>query len=405
MRSYVEVLSPRAHLLLAVSGLLARVPLAVVGFAALLVVRRTTGEFALAGTVSAVVVATGALVGPALGRWADRAGQPVALRAAAAVGVVGAALFVVVTGLGAPPPVVLVAAAVVGAGVAPVGSFTRTRWARRYPRRDGSADPRLATAFALEGVFDELVWVAGPALASLVAAAADPRLALLLACGAGAAGCLALSAQSHGQGSDAPGGHRRRTLPVTRPDVLGVLAAGVAVGAVFGLADLSAVALTTERGVPQLAGSVLGAGALGAVVGGLVVGVLPPVADSRRGAVAAAALFGVGYASLATVPGVAGVLVLSFVAGATYAPLGVAVNRLVEEAAPAHRLSESLAWVSTAVTAGTALGTVVGGFVVDAAGARGGYLLVAPLAVLPVLCTLVGTRLVRRREPTGRIGG
>ncbi len=405
MRSYVEVLSPRAHLLLAVSGLLARVPLAVVGFAALLVVRRSTGEFALAATVSAVVVATGAFVGPALGRWGDRRGQAVALRAAAVVGVLGAVLFVAVTAGDAPAPVVLLAAAVVGAGVAPVGSFTRTRWARTYPRREGAADPRLATAFALEGVFDELVWVAGPALASLVAAAADPRLALVLACAAGAAGCLALSVQGHGAPTGTPEGRRRLGLPVTRPEVLGVLAAGVAVGAVFGLADLSAVALTTERGVPQLAGSVLGAGALGAVVGGLVVGVLPPVADPRRGVVAAAALFGAGYASLATVPGVVGILVLSFLAGATYAPLGVAVNRLVEDAAPAHRLSESLAWVSTAITAGTALGTVVGGFVVDAAGARGGYLLVAPLAALPVLCALAGTRLARRGERTGRIGG
>ncbi|GAB3462097.1 MFS transporter [Kineococcus endophyticus] len=402
MRSYVEVLSPRAHLLLAVSGLLARVPLAVVGFAALLVVRRSTGEFALAATVSAVVVATGAFVGPALGRWGDRRGQAVALRAAAVVGVLGAVLFVAVTAGDAPAPVVLLAAAVVGAGVAPVGSFTRTRWARTYPRREGAADPRLATAFALEGVFDELVWVAGPALASLVAAAADPRLALVLACAAGAAGCLVLSVQGHGAPTGTPEGRRRLGLPVTRPEVLGVLAAGVAVGAVFGLADLSAVALTTERSVPQLAGSVLGAGALGAVVGGLVVGVLPPVADPRRGVVAAAALFGAGYASLATVPGVVGILVLSFLAGATYAPLGVAVNRLVEDAAPAHRLSESLAWVSTA---GTALGTVLGGFVVDAAGARGGYLLVAPLAALPVLCALAGTRRARRGERTGRIGG
>lgn len=395
MRTYVEVLTPRAHLLLALSGLLARVPLAVVGFAALLVVRRSTGEFGLAGTVSAVVVASGAVVGPALGRWGDRRGQAVALRVTAAVGIVGAAFFVLVTSAGAPPALVVLAAVVVGAGAAPVGSFTRTRWARTYPRAgDAPADPRLATAFALEGVFDELVWVAGPALASLVAAVADPRLALVLACAAGALGCLALSVQRHGAPVAQPVGAVRHR-PVADPGVLGVLAAGVAVGAVFGLADLSAIAYTTERGVPGLAGSVLGAGALGAVVGGLVVGTLRPFADPRRAAVVTSVFFGCGYASLATVPGVAGILVLSFVAGATYAPLGVAVNRLVEQSSPAHRLTESLAWVSTAVTAGTAAGTAVGGHVVDAAGAHGGYLLVAPLAALPFLFTVVGTGRLR----------
>lgn len=401
MRTYVEVLTPRAHLLLALSGLLARVPLAVVGFAALLVVRRSTGEFGLAGTVSAVVVASGAFVGPALGRWGDRRGQAVALRATAVVGILGAVFFVLVTGTGSPPALVVLAAVVVGAGAAPVGSFTRTRWARTYPRdEDAPADPRLATAFALEGVFDELVWVAGPALASLVAAVADPRLALLLACGAGAAGCLALSVQRHGAPVAAPSGTGpagpARHVPVTSPAVLGVLAAGFFVGTVFGLADLSAIAYTTERGVPGLAGSVLGAGALGAVVGGLVVGTLRPFTDPRRAAVVAAVFFGLGYASLATVPGIAGILVLSFVAGATYAPFGVAVNRLVEQSAPAHRLTESLAWISTAITAGTAAGTAVGGHVVDAAGAHGGYLLVAPLAALPLVCTLLGPRLARR---------
>lgn len=391
MRAYVEVLTPRDHLLLAASGLLARVPLAVVGFSALLVVRRSTGEFALAGVVSAAVVASGALVGPALGRWGDRRGQTVALRTTALVAVLGALLFVAVTSLGGPAWAVVAAAVAVGAGAAPVGSFTRTRWARTYPRDGESPDPRLATAFALEGVFDELVWVAGPALASLVAALADPRLALLLACGAGAAGCLALSAQRHGAPVAAVR-TRSWSLPVTTPDVLGVLAAGFAVGAVFGVADLSAVALTTERGVPQLAGSVLGAGALGAVVGGLVVGTLRPVTDPRRAAVVTSVFFGCGYAALATVPGVVGILLLSFVAGATYAPFGVAVNRLVEGAAPAARLTESLAWVSTAVTAGTAVGTAVGGLVLDASGAHGGYLLVAPLAVLPFAFTLAGTR-------------
>jgi len=395
VRAYVEVLGPRDHLLLALTGLLARVPLAVVGFSVLLVLRRSTGEFGLAGLVSALVVATGALAGPALGRWGDRRGQALALRTTAVVGVLGAVTFVLATSLDAPAVVVVLAAVVVGAGAAPVGSFTRTRWARRYPRgsRGDAADPRLATAFALEGVFDELVWVAGPALASVVAAVADPRLALLIACGAGAAGCLALSFQPHG---GAVGAMASRGRPVRNPAVLGVLAAGLAVGTVFGLADLSAVAFTTERGVPGLAGSVLSAGALGAVIGGLVVGSVPPVRDPRRGAVVMSAVFGVGYGALVLAPGVLGILALSFLAGATYAPFGVAVNRLVEEAAPSHRLTESLAWVSTAITAGTALGTAIGGVVVDVHGARGGYLLVVPLAVLPFAFTLVGTRLAGR---------
>jgi len=152
---------------------------------------------------------------------------------------------------------------------------------------------------------------------------------------------------------------------------------------------------------------VVGAGALGAVVGGLLVGTLPAPLDPRRGAVACSALFAAGYAPLALAPGVLAVTVISFVAGATFAPFGIAANRLVESSAPHERLTESLAWFSTTVVAGTAVGTAVGGRVVELWGAEAGYLLVAPVAFGPLVAVLAGVAAGRARESRGdqRPGG
>ncbi|MFD0484449.1 MFS transporter [Kineococcus sp. GCM10028916] len=289
----------------------------------------------------------------------------------------------------------LLAAAVAGAGVPPVGSFTRARWSRLL----GGDRPRLNTAFALESVLDQLVWVGGPAAASFLAAAVAQVWGLWATCAAGVTGTVLLAAKrSSDPRGGTPGAPRRRRweLPSVPVGTRALMVAGTAVGVTFGLADLSAVALAREAGAPELAGTVLGAGALGAVCGGLVVGARRPPEDPRRGLTAAAALFLLGYGPLALAPGLAWIIVISFVAGTTFAPLSVAANRLLEASSPAHRLTETLALFSATLVIGTALGSGLGGRLVDHGGARFSYLFTAPVAALPVIA--VGLAVLARRS-------
>ncbi|MFB2598697.1 hypothetical protein ACEXQE_12950 [Herbiconiux sp. P17] len=53
-------------------------------------------------------------------------------------------------------------------------------------------------------------------------------------------------------------------------------------------------------------------------------------------------------------------------------------------------LTEALAWVNAAVVAGMALGSLLGGVVVDVAGYRAGYLMVGGAAVVPLVFAAVG---------------
>ena len=185
MLAYTRVLAPPTHRRIVAAGLVARLPAAVrLGFAALLHVQQRTGSFALAGTVSGVLAAANAAAGPLLGRLGDRRGQARVLLVAAVVNVVGVSALVVLAAPGVARGWLLLAAAVAGAGVPPIGSFTRARWSRLL----GGDRPRLNTAFALESVLDQLVRVGGPAAASFLAAAVAPVWGLWATCAAGVTG-------------------------------------------------------------------------------------------------------------------------------------------------------------------------------------------------------------------------
>ncbi|GAB3255738.1 MFS transporter [Kineosporia babensis] len=413
-RTYAEVLAPPAHQALAGAGLLARLPLAVLGFSALLVVEDTTGSFTLGGAVSGVVVAANAAAGPALGRLGDRHGQARVLRAATLLSLLGVAAFVLATSAHAPAPAILAAAALAGAGVVPIGSFTRGRWSQLYTPSDRHPmnGARLGTAYAVEAVLDELVWVGGPVTVSALAALTDARLAMIGACAMGALGSILLAAQKPGAENPdtrnpgatdpkpAPTG-KLSFLPATSPSVLAalaVLASMFAVGITFGLNDLSAVAFTKDAGVPGLAGTVVAAGSLGAVIGGLTAG-LSPTTDPQRGVSIGAVLFLIAYTPLAFASNVPTVLALSFAGGLAYAPFSVAANRLIERQSPAVRLTESLAWLTTANLAGFALGALIGGTAIDHWGPRGGYYLV-PISALATLLLAVAGALWTRNTRT-----
>jgi predicted MFS family arabinose efflux permease len=87
--------------------------------------------------------------------------------------------------------------------------------------------------------------------------------------------------------------------------------------------------------------------------------------------------------------------VVMFVAGLAISPTLIAGFSLVESEVPASRLTEGLAWISTALNIGVALGAAVAGPVVDAAGASPGYLVALTGGLLATAACLIGSALDR----------
>jgi MFS family permease len=188
--AYRSVLAtPRVRPLI-LAALLARMPISMGAVGMILFVHGETGSFGTAGIVTGAFTIGIGVTGPILARLIDRRGtRPVIIPGAL---VTAAALVAVVilgrAGAGTVP--LLVAAAIAGAGTPPVGSVLRQHWPQLIPPAE------LETAYALDAVSMELIFVVGPLLAGILAATAGPAIGLLAAAALGAAGKSASTACS-----------------------------------------------------------------------------------------------------------------------------------------------------------------------------------------------------------------
>ena len=132
----------------------------------------------------------------------------------------------------------------------------------------------MQTAYALESVLDEAVFVVGPVLATMLATLWHPVAGLVVATVAGLAGTFALAAQ---RATEPPAGlHRRGSTRLTMPwrTVLPLAVVCLSLGALFGAAEVTTVAFAEETGSRAVSGWLLAAWAVGSMVAGIVTGAI-----------------------------------------------------------------------------------------------------------------------------------
>ncbi len=367
-RAFGLLLADREARAFSAAGFVARMPLSMAGLGIVLVVSLASGSYARAGLVVAVGSLTAACAAPLWGRAIDRAGQQRVLLVAALLNVSGVALLVVSVEAMWPLPVTLVGALVAGAGFTSAGACVRARWSARLAGR-----PELQTALALEAILDEVVFIVGPPLVTVLATQVHPALGVSVAATLGLIGAVLLAAQRSSQPAIHPH-HAQRIRPPMGWAVLGpVLAACVALGVVFGGMEVVVVAFAGERGLLPYAGGFLTVWSLGSLVAGAVTGSIAwRAAPTRRFAIAACGLaLSLTPLPLATHPAVLGGLLL--ISGAAIAPTLIASAATVQARVPAARLTEALGWTSTGLAVGLAGGAAAAGRLVDSGGAAAGF--------------------------------
>jgi len=395
------MLKPYAHLMhrpgagaFFAAGLIGRMPISMLGLGIVILIAQESGSYGLAGAVSGVSVVASALTGPVQGRLVDRFGQRrLLLTGSVACTVILLGLLVAVRA-DAPSWVLYVVSFLAGGTRPQVGSFVRARWTHLLGR--GRA---LQTAFALEAVGDEVVFIVGPVLVTLLATQVSPYAALVAAAALGLVGTVWLGLL---RASDPPGrgrsdGAERAPLPWLSLLLLSLI--GLGLGAALGSAEVVTVAFTQEAGKPSMAGVVLAVWALGSLLAGLWYGSVhwrAPV--ERRLLIGTIAL----AITLLPLPWVGGVLVLGVVlfgCGMTIAPTLVAVTACVEEWVPPQRLTEAITWTVTGLLLGVAPGNALAGHAVDRYGASDAYWV--PVAV-GITCALVASVAVTFARPRTR---
>jgi MFS family permease len=402
---YLEVLRLPGALAFSAAGFLARMPMSMFGLGTVLLIAAVTGRYGLAGLVAAAGSVSYAITAPQFARLSDRFGQRRVLRPQVAVFGAATVAFMALAELRAPLAAVIVPGALAGATMPSVGSMVRARWSVLL-----AGTGRLHTAFSLESVADEIIFVVGPALVALLATAVYP------AAGVGAAmvlcvtGTLLFAAQRrtqpqprrqppHRGSRAAPAAPRRQSTWAAVPGLATLVPVYWFLGAMFATIDLSTVGFAAEHGHIAVAGLVLGTYALGSAIGGLWYGLRVWRAPLERRFVITLGCTVAGVATFWLQPGFASLFAVVIVAGMSISPTLIAGYGLIERQAPPERRTEGMTWLSSAISVGVATGSPLAGHLIDAYGARWGYLLAAACGAGAVLAGLAG------RGRLGRPGG
>jgi MFS family permease len=369
------------------AGFLARITMSTVGLGIVLAVSGLRGGYTIAGAVAATYALVGALAAPQVGRLADRHGQARVLPVSAVLLSTGVVALAGCAALGAPTWTLFLAAVVAGSGNASAGSLVRARWTRLY-----RGDPLLHTAYSLEAVIDELVFITGPIAVTLLVTRVDPVAGLLVVLAVAVTGLLwlaVLRATQPEPGGDADG----RPGSLLRLPTIGVLVpVMVALGVALASTEVITVGFVSRAGRRELAGLVLACWALGSALAGLGYGATPVRGSLRRRFLACVTAAWLVSFLLLLPTSVAGLTLALFVCGLSIAPTLITQVGLVQAAAPPGGLTEGIAWTTTALTLGAAAGNAAGGLAVDRLGPHLAFSVPVLAGALAVAAAVAGAR-------------
>ncbi|HMG49861.1 MAG TPA: MFS transporter [Inquilinus sp.] len=395
---YREIFQAPGAKAFSATGFVARLPLAMITLGIVTMLSQTHGEYWLAGAVSATFALANSLIAPQVSRLVDRHGQGRVLIPATAAAVAALAGLILATRSGAPVWTLFLFAAL--AGLMPsMSALVRARWTELY--RDS---PKLRAAFAFESVVDEVIYMAGPTLAIGLSVTVFPEAGPLAATVLLAIGTLLFAAQ---RATEPPvhAAEAGRGASVIRLGSVRVVALTLAaIGAIFGTAEVTAIAFAEAQGQKAAASLVLASYAAGSLIVGLVFGTLKlrmPLATQFLCAIALAALTTLPLLAVDSIPVLAVVL---FLAGAAVSPTIITAMGLIERLVPPSQLTEGITWAMTGLGIGVAIGSSASGWVIDTYGATSGFWVSVASGAAALAIALAGQRWLRgeARTPAAR---
>lgn len=363
-----------------------RMPMSMVGLGIILVVSAATGKYAIAGAVSAVGSLGYAFAAPQIGRFTDRIGQRRVLRPLSAAFAASTAAFIACAQLRAPLWTLFVTGALFMTTMPSLGSMVRSRWSALL-----GDSPLLHTAFSFESVADELIFVTGPALVTILATQVLPVVGIAVAGMLAVSGTLLLAQQRRTEPPSEPA-RQARGGAIRMPGMLVIMTVFAGLGAMFGTIDLSTVAFATEHHHKPLSGFILGTYALGSATGGLWYGARTWRAPLHRRFLITLTGMVAGVAPLWAIPNVPVLFGVIFFCGLSISPTLIGGYALIERKMPPGLLTEGMSLLSTAIGLGLAVGPPVAGRLVDALGAHWGYVFALACGAGALAAGLLGGR-------------
>jgi MFS family permease len=372
---YARLFAAPGALAFTVPNVVARLPMGMFGVSAVIMITAHHDSYALAGSVVAAGLLASAVAGPLVARLVDRHGQARVVVPAAAVCAAGHLSLVACLLLGAPVWAYY-GCALLTAAQPNTGGLSRARWAHLYGQDSQEHTAARHAANSFEQAVDELCFLGGPVLATLLCTRLFPEAGTLTATALLLGGMVAFAA-------------RRGTEPPPRPPAPGtarpgrisglgaLLVAFGCTGVVFGAMEVVTIAFADAQGHRSAAGVVLALQAAGSCAAGLLYGAVKPAGPAEaRHPWCLTAMTALMTLPLLAAAGTGSLLLLAgalLLAGTATAPTMVTGMTLVQHRTPPGRANEGMTLAVTALLGGIACGSAAGGWTAEHLSPTAGY--------------------------------
>ncbi len=373
-----------------VAAFVMRMPIAIYPLGIVLLFSHANGGYGIAGILTGSYIVGGGIGNPALSRLVDRLGQRAVMYPAAVAHAICVAATIVLLKAGAPHLSLVAPVLLMGITYVPVGSLVRARWSYVLAGR-----PEMGTAYSLESTLDELVYLIGPLIASVLGTLVDPVWGLVLSVALIAVGTGWLGAQ---RGSEPPlpdrvDGRGRFALSYRGMPLL--CTAMVCMGAVFGSVEVTMAAFAGQHGARSATGVVFACFALGSALAGFFYGARHWRAPVALRFCVQALVFAALLPLFLLAGNVPTLCAFAVLAGLGIAPTLITGFGLVEQLVPTRGLTEGLSWALTGLNVGYGAGAATVGALADAHGAHAAFAAPIVAGALMGLTALVSYRRLR----------
>ncbi|WP_143590450.1 MFS transporter [Thermoactinospora rubra] len=328
----------------------------------MLVVAERTRSYGVAGLVLTCHALALAVCAPLTGRLADRRRARPVLVAFLAAHALAYGTLLAALALAVPAAALIASAVLLGATTPPATSVGRAAWPRLVPAES------LPAAYALDNAVNELMFVAGPVLVSVLLLAA-PAQAIVAGAGAALLLGVALLAASPAVRDHTPAGRptgsrgrlARLSGPLAHRPTLVVLAVAATAAFAFGCLRVATLAAATVSGAPAAAGVLMGLLSAGALAGGLLYGTRTWPFSGRTMLIALSLADAAILLADAAPTGLAALAALVALTGLLQGPRDALQATLLAGHTPAEHRTEAFSWLNTFMWTGYGLGAAIAG--------------------------------------------
>ena len=385
LNKYRQVFAGNTAWRFSTAGFIARLPVSMVGIGILMYVEAERGSYAIAGAVSGSISIASAIGGPLSSRLVDKLGQHRVLPIQISIIVLCSMALVVLIPSDVPAPYLFIFS--IGSGLAypSIGALVRSRWTALLV-----SGPILLTAFSIESMIDELIFIVGPTIAATTSVKIHPAapqiIAMFLLAGGGL--WLASMRSSEPQINKHQGKHGKPVI--FQNGLIYMWGVHIAIGMFFGAVETSIIAFTKLAGQPIYGGIVMAVWAFGSLIGGFVYGGLHFKSPLHKQLIVVSLLLVPATAAMVFINSISMLALLSIAAGIGISPLLIASAAITQRRSPVGRTTEAIASMYAGIGLGFAFAAAMAGWLIDNRGTNYSFALGALATLFTFAITVIG---------------